>query len=338
MKVEIEFRLPSNLSSIESTMVLISQVTKGLESNPDDFRRNSSFSLNHSLSQKFQVFKLSFESAVINQTTYLKFTELKLADVILMGRELWTNTSGISPKWGNSGTTYAVNHSINNGLPIVHLPQFLADVFNFFSTFLGDMQSISSHRKILTRWPLGSLQAKINQDLSNAMYLLYIWRESQPSKFWKVIDFIRSIDASIGHIRFVEIENHIHVYIAQDTHEDAVIKLENSGTGISQLLSFATLIEDNTKPRLFLVDEPQSFLHPQAESLLIALMLESPHQYVVASHSPVLINEPDCKIQSIVKTGKISTVHELGGLRTPESVRLIAGELGVSLNSLMAER
>jgi hypothetical protein len=45
------------------------------------------------------------------------------------------------------------------------------------------------------------------------------------------------------------------------------------------------------EPRIFLIDEPQAYLHPHAERSLLALFERYPqHQYIIATHSPLLLN------------------------------------------------
>jgi predicted ATPase len=69
------------------------------------------------------------------------------------------------------------------------------------------------------------------------------------------------------------------------------VLLEHAGTGIAQLLTLATGVLTNADPRLFLIDEPQAFLHPQAERDLLALLEEhEEHQYVIATHSHFLLS------------------------------------------------
>lgn len=78
-------------------------------------------------------------------------------------------------------------------------------------------------------------------------------------------------------------------YIYFDGRADPV-PVENCGTGVEQLLALSTAIAEADRPRLFLMDEPQAYLHPHAESSLMRLLERHPeHQYVIATHSHQLL-------------------------------------------------
>jgi predicted ATPase len=69
------------------------------------------------------------------------------------------------------------------------------------------------------------------------------------------------------------------------------ISLEQSGTGVAQMLALATAILTTSEQSLFLIDEPQAYLHPHAERSLLKLLLDNPlHQYVIATHSGFLLS------------------------------------------------
>jgi predicted ATPase len=69
------------------------------------------------------------------------------------------------------------------------------------------------------------------------------------------------------------------------------LPLRHCGTGVEQLLAFAVAVLTSPEPRLMLIDEPQAYLHPRAERAMLALIDErSEHQYVIASHSNVLLH------------------------------------------------
>ncbi len=68
------------------------------------------------------------------------------------------------------------------------------------------------------------------------------------------------------------------------------IPLRLCGSGIEQMLALGVGILTAPSPRLILIDEPQAYLHPHAERSLLSLLDEHPeHQYVVASHSHMLL-------------------------------------------------
>jgi hypothetical protein len=72
--------------------------------------------------------------------------------------------------------------------------------------------------------------------------------------------------------------------------EDLAMPLHECGTGIGQVLSIVNVAFTSERPRVLLIDEPQSFLHPGAVRKLIGVLNRFPqHQYVISTHSASVI-------------------------------------------------
>ena len=83
--------------------------------------------------------------------------------------------------------------------------------------------------------------------------------------------------------------------------------------------SFLDFIVDNTKPGLYLMDEPEAALSPQRQlELLVYLvrMSRAGSQFIIATHSPILLGAPDAEILSFD-----GTVHPVAYEET-ESYRI----------------
>lgn len=104
------------------------------------------------------------------------------------------------------------------------------------------------------------------------------------------------------------------------------VPLAQCGTGIEQMIALGTAILLHDEPRLILIDEPSSFLHPAAERVLIDFLREHrEHQYVIATHSIVFLNafpitvarllSKDESGQTMVTTATAPSVLEAVGLR-----------------------
>jgi hypothetical protein len=69
-----------------------------------------------------------------------------------------------------------------------------------------------------------------------------------------------------------------------------LVPLRLSGSGVEQMLSLVVGILTADDPCVFLIDEPQAYLHPYAERMLLELLDKHPkHQYVIATHSNYLL-------------------------------------------------
>jgi hypothetical protein len=94
-----------------------------------------------------------------------------------------------------------------------------------------------------------------------------------------------------------------------------VVPLEHCGTGIEQMLVLGSAVLTSTTDRIFLLDEPHAFLHPDAERSLIRFLDNHPrHQYVVATHSGVFLNAyPLSTARLVTLTERGSHVADVAG-------------------------
>lgn len=118
-----------------------------------------------------------------------------------------------------------------------------------------------------------------------------------------------------------------HIYFAGRSEP---VPVENCGTGVEQLLALATAITTADRPRLFLIDEPQAYLHPHAESSLMRLLEQHcEHQYVIATHSHQVLNSRP------LNQARLLTLHD-GETRVhaPTEPHAILAELGVTAADL----
>lgn len=73
---------------------------------------------------------------------------------------------------------------------------------------------------------------------------------------------------------------------------DLARPLSDSGTGLGQVLVILYLVLTSDSPRVIIIDEPQSFLHPGAVRKLIEILktYSDKHQFIIATHSPAVIS------------------------------------------------
>lgn len=97
--------------------------------------------------------------------------------------------------------------------------------------------------------------------------------------------------------------------------EDLTIALSQCGTGIGQVLAILYLIVTSKEPRLIIIDEPNSFLHPGAAKKLIQILNKFPeHQYFISTHSP--------EILTAAKPSTITRLKYVAGETIAESINL----------------
>jgi energy-coupling factor transporter ATP-binding protein EcfA2 len=109
--------------------------------------------------------------------------------------------------------------------------------------------------------------------------------------------------------------------------------LKESGSGIGQVLAILTVVVTSEQPRIIIIDEPQSFLHPGAITKLFRILKQDypQHQYIVSTHSPTVITAAEPKTLLLVKKeGSESRIEQID-VKNSQSQRRFLTEIGASL-------
>ena len=121
---------------------------------------------------------------------------------------------------------------------------------------------------------------------------------------------------------------------AGQPHPGVDIPLNDSGTGISQVLAILYVAVTATAPRTLVIDEPNSFLHPGAAKKLLSILRTLQHQYIISTHSSDLINVTDPEFLHLVEWHG-TEAHFLTLDRTSvHDQRRVLDELGVRVSDV----
>lgn len=117
--------------------------------------------------------------------------------------------------------------------------------------------------------------------------------------------------------------------------DDLVVPLTECGTGLSQVLAILYVVLTADVPKIILIDEPNSFLHPGASRKLIEILKEYPqHQFIITTHSPTIIAAANPKTIHIVKNENAqSTVTSLD-INEAKGQQSYLTEIGVKLSDI----
>ncbi|NES02961.1 MAG: AAA family ATPase [Okeania sp. SIO2F4] len=130
----------------------------------------------------------------------------------------------------------------------------------------------------------------------------------------------------------------ILVWSPKASEEDDInlaLKLADCGTGVSQVLAILYVVVTASEPKIIIIDEPQSFLHPNLIRKLINIFKEFPqHQYFIATHSPIVISEanPATILQLSYSDGETKT--KIINSKETTELRSLLKNLGVSLSDV----
>lgn len=121
--------------------------------------------------------------------------------------------------------------------------------------------------------------------------------QSNPVRFDRFNQLVRSVFPQIGRVSApngpADGTAQILVWDTEYSNterEDLACPLSESGTGISQVLAILYVIVTADRPRLIIIDEPQSFLHAGAARKLIEILKrQKQHQFVISTHSPEIM-------------------------------------------------
>jgi AAA15 family ATPase/GTPase len=117
--------------------------------------------------------------------------------------------------------------------------------------------------------------------------------------------------------------------------EEFPVPLSDSGTGIGQVLAILYVVFTSKYPRAFLIDEPNSFLHPGAARKLIEVLKKHPqHQYIISTHSPTILTAALPATITMVKKQNRKITHDLINAKETKQLRVYLAEIGARLSDV----
>ncbi|WP_271545193.1 AAA family ATPase [Bradyrhizobium sp. CCBAU 45321] len=151
-------------------------------------------------------------------------------------------------------------------------------------------------------------------------------REIFPSIFWVGS---RPISANTAEIEIVMSDSD-----ASSSKAGITVSLNESGTGVGQVLALLYVVVTASFPRIIAIDEPNSFLHPGAAKKLISILKQFDHQYIISTHSSELIKIADPEYVHLIEwRGTQSVVQTLDQKNLLDQRKLLS-DLGVSLSDV----
>jgi len=119
------------------------------------------------------------------------------------------------------------------------------------------------------------------------------------------------------------------------TREDLAVPLEESGTGIGQVLAILYVAVHSPFAAVIAIDEPQSFLHPGAARKLIDVLARYPkHQFIVSTHSPSVISAADPDVINVTRLEAAETKVEQVRSDDRKALQFVLAEIGAHLSDV----
>lgn len=202
---------------------------------------------------------------------------------------LYKNKSQIK----NGGITdvgYLYNNRTGGGVTFSGRPEF---IINFLILLKNKVVFINGARFVPKEDP-ARVDTSLSIDGTNLNAFLYTLHNNDETTYDKIIDMFKLIFNDITSISTpIDGEKtYISLYFEGNPQP---IPLSSCGSGFTHVLIMLCVLFTK-ESRVILYDEPHVFLHPSAEKAVYDLLSETENnQYLLTTHSPLLINYPFSK-------------------------------------------
>lgn len=203
----------------------------------------------------------------------------------------------------------------------------------------NSIYNFSAQRLHLGDCPFG-YNPVLKSNASNLPEVLNIL-QSNPVRFKRFNKFVRKIFPSIYQASVVPKQsNQLELLLWTEDpileRDDLAIELSESGTGVGQVLAILYVAISSSFPRIIIIDEPNSFLHPGAARKLIEILrINFPmHQYIISSHSAEVISAAKPNTIKLLRWEKPETVIDELSSNNLRDMNMCLSELGVRLSDV----
>jgi predicted ATPase len=224
---------------------------------------------------------------------------------------------------------------ISTGVPD-HLPLLASDIWN------QNMFYFQPERHSTGRSGPNSLD-RLTSNADNLPAVLHQLQGNRGSLFNKLISHLREIFPTFGNLSIPTAEDNsglfeVKIWPTQNMDKPELsFSLNSSGTGVAQVISILTAVITVEKA-VIIIDEINNFLHPAATKALIRILQSqySNHQYIIATHSPDVINHSNAEsVYMVRKRGYRSEIQHVD-TKNLTQIRGVAKDLGVSMTDVFS--
>src|SRR5262249_13320326 len=132
---------------------------------------------------------------------------------------------------------------------------------------------------------------------SNLAEVVHLMQSENPTRFQQFNALLRQVFPELHGITATYSKSggdvvEIRVWLTplDSQRDDLTIPLSECGTGLSQIIGLLYVAKMSYTPSVIAIDEPDSFLHPDASRALMKVLRQfDQHQYIVSTHSPEII-------------------------------------------------
>lgn len=231
-----------------------------------------------------------------------------------------------SPKTGFSLNSNTYNQSMNYTVFFALKPELKIYTFK-------------AERLNISKFPFGN-NSILASDASNLAEVLNHLQTNNPARFNRLNEFLNAVFPRIKLVSVpISIDNNFEIitWILDPKLErnDLTIPLSESGTGVGQVLAMLYVIINSETPKVIIIDEPQSFLHPSAIRTLIEIFKEyTNHQYIISTHSPVIISSSNPSTINLIRIENHESIIIPIDIQKAEDLKYSLIEVGARLSDV----
>lgn len=256
--------------------------------------------------------------------------------------EIDSHLSGTA--WGTQGVVGSMTIDAQNNRLVLSEPRGYSTETLAVEQFAPEIATSSTYafraeRLNISRSPIG-VRTDLSPDGSNLPEVLHNLQMGNPARFERYMGFVQRV---LPDVKWLTAPNpdHVHFEIRvwneprETERGDLTVLLQDCGTGVSQVLAILYVVVTNQEPRVIVIDEPQSFLNPGALRKLLDILREHPqHQYILATHSPMLVTS--LELSSLILVRREGAESRLENLDPsgPRAVRQVLNEVGAQISDV----
>jgi len=283
------------------------------------------------------------------QTVYLKSTDVAQAreeldrlwgepEILFRFRYTKQNDSWVPTEQNSHGARLRVNddrtqisfHSFGPG------PGDSADIA-FAKEYSSRTYLSKAERLSLGQHGIGN-DADLEPNAQNLALAILHLQTRRPGRFARLNAFLRQIFPSIHGIS-AKLENNtailrIWTIDASQEFEELAINLADSGTGVGQAIAILYIVVNSDFPRVIVIDEPNSFLHPSAARALLRILRDQPHQYILSTHAAEIIAITEPTTLHLIRWDGTKSVVDVLAAKQVQDIRRALTNVGVRLSDV----
>ena len=271
-------------------------------------------------------------------------TEWEIVFQILGGGKL--SYARLLPHW-NLNSNHALSYQFDD---FINPPKFVASpswqtnfdiALQLANEFISRVYTFSAERFHVGQALIDESMI-LKSDASNLPSVLANLKNRSYFVFSKVLRYFKIIFPNFTDVNLILIDRGSKNKILLSNTDpslqrnDLDIPLQDSGTGVGQVLAMLYVVNTATSPKVFVIDEPQSFLHPGALQKLLSILEKdfSQHQYILSTHAPGVISSSNPTKIFQVRKEKYESEIRLIDIREKSETRAILSDVGARLSDV----